>query len=793
MNSILIKKVCHTLEQDKICSLLAEYAVSDIAKTTAINLLPTSDIEEIRLKLAQTNEALSLIYKKGAPPFSSAKNVSAIISRTKISATLNFSELLQIASVLKTARQISEYFEQESEKAEYLSGYFNNINGNKFLEELITNSIISDEEMSDGASDTLYGIRRKIKITSNKVRDLLFKLIHSQTTQKYLQEPIITTRQDRFVIPVKAEYKNEIKGIVHDSSASGATLFIEPMSVVNANNDLRELYVKEKYEIEQILFALSCKVSEFSDNILLEYESITALDFIFAKAKLAKAQDAICPIINDTKKIKLKKARHPLIERKKVVPINISLGEEYQTLLITGPNTGGKTVTLKTVGLLTVMMQCGLLVTADFDSEMAVFENVFADIGDEQSIEQSLSTFSSHLKNIITITENVESNSLVLLDELGAGTDPVEGASLAISILEYIRGFGALSIATTHYFELKTYAVETVGVENASCEFDVETLMPTYKLIIGTFGKSNAFKIAYKLGLSDQIIAAADSLLNKEHKNIDEVLSNLEQSRLEIEKQKSEIKEQKELTIQLNEELKKKSENNKKELETLVFQKTEDLDNEIEKAKTQTEKLISELEELKSQKDSESFNENLSKLRSITKKSIYELQEKNKVAEESGNTENITVQLGDIVTIKSINKQATVVSMPDKSGNLTVVAGLMKTKLNLSDIRQSDKSEKRNLKRANKVTTTLNKEKRAGSLELDLRGMMQLDAQMELERFIDNALVVGTNGFTVIHGKGTGALRKMVHQTLKNNKNVRTFRLGVFGEGEMGVTIVELK
>jgi DNA mismatch repair protein MutS2 len=791
----LFQKALNALEFNKIIVLLEECAVSDDAKSKCRAILPLTDEEEINFLLKNTDDARIFMAKRGTPSFSGLKNILPSLNRAVLGSALSMKELLDIASVLRACRGIVAFRAEESEMKTTIDNIFNAVTANKYLEEKIFNSIISEEEMADNASSELYDIRRKLKGASNKIRELLNKIIHSQTYQKYLQDPIITVRGDRYVIPVKQENRNEIAGLIHDTSSSGATVFIEPMSVVEANNELKVLYAKEQKEIERILYALSAEAASFADSITISYEMACELDFIFAKAKLADKQKASMPNVNTRGFIELKKARHPLLDKSTAVPIDVVLGGDYGTLVITGPNTGGKTVTLKTIGILQVMAQSGLHIPASDNSEISVFENIYADIGDEQSIEQSLSTFSSHMTNIVKIIDLVDRNNLVLFDELGAGTDPVEGAGLAVSILEYIRSFGAKIVATTHYPELKIYALETKGVQNASCEFNVDTLKPTYRLITGIPGRSNAFAIAQRLGLNEHIIDRAKDIISDENSRFEDVLDDLEQNRRKIEGERV-IAESERANLQ---KLKMDFERQKAELEVKLKKENEkaiiEAQKIIDEVKEQANSLINELDELRKQKDSEDFKEKLNNMKSNTKATFHKLENKITPVENKSNKGYKlprALRVGDTVRVLSVDKEGTVQSLADSSGHLTVQVGIMKLKLKISDlvlienktVRANDNSF---------VSFSKNTDKKPAKLELNLRGMTVLEAEAEIDMFIDNAVMAGITPISIIHGKGTGALRCAVHSSLKANKSIKSFRLGKYGEGEDGVTIIELK
>ncbi len=785
------EKTYRTLEFDKVKTLLSSNAVCEGAKEKCMALTPIFDVEKINKALEETDDAAFLLGKKGAPAIGGVKNVNVSLLRAKKGASLTLRELLDIAKVLTTTAKLLDY-RDESVASRHIVRYFNSLVPDKYLESKIERSIISDDEISDNASSTLSDIRRKINRAIAKAKEILSGMIKSPTYQRFLQEPIVTMRGDRYVVPVKAEFRGEIKGLVHDISGSGSTLFIEPMGVVEANNELRVLKSQEQDEIDRIIAELSAEVADASDKIKNNYELIVILDFIFAKAKLAYKQKAFKPIVNDKGFINIVNGRHPLIDKNKVVPVSVSLGGDFDLLVITGPNTGGKTVSLKMVGLFTLMMQSGMFVPFDEGSSLAVFKNIFADIGDEQSIEQSLSTFSSHMTNIVDITKKADADSLVLIDELGAGTDPVEGAALAIAILEYIRSFGAKIVATTHYAELKNYAVQTPRVENAGCEFDVKTLRPTYKLLVGIPGKSNAFAISQRIGLDDTIIEAAKGYVSKEGSEFEKIVSDLEEKRQEMESQRKAAAElEYKLRLdraQLDEQMEKFSAEKDKE----VAKARQEAKRVLSRAKRLYEDMSAEFDELKRQKEAADFakkvNESKSKLRGklsqlddtvdpVDKQETYELPRQ--------------LILGDTVEIPSMNKHATVLSMPDSKGEITVQMGSIKVKVPMKNVKLVEDVRKK------PPVSNVRKPQKSGLdtavMEIDLRGKMVDEAVIELDKFLDNAAMTGIGSVRIIHGKGTGALRAGVTNFIKNHPHVRSFRLGVYGEGESGVTIVEIK
>lgn len=789
-----ISRYIKTLELDKILLKLSEEASIEDASELALNIKPSSDFNEVSGRLKNTEDAYMLMARYSSPSFGRVKNPNSSIARADVGAMLSMGELLSIAQVLSAVRSLKEWHNNcTSVKNTSIDYLFEELLPNKFLEEKINFSIKSEEEMQDNASQTLYNIRRKIVAKSSSIRENLDRIVKGPSS-KYLQEAIVTQRDGRFVVPVKTEFKGEISGIVHDSSSTGATLFIEPMSVVEANNEIRVLKNKEAEEINRILCELSAQVCDFADTIKKSYSALVELNLIFAKAHLAYKMKAIAPKINNKGYLYLKRARHPLIHHKKVVPISLEIGKDFDSLIITGPNTGGKTVTLKTIGLLTLMTMCGLMIPADDNSEIAIFNRIFADIGDEQSIELSLSTFSSHMVNIINITEQVDSNSLVLFDELCAGTDPVEGAALAQAILVNLLQKGVKTVATTHYPELKSYAVDTPRVENASCEFDLTTLTPTYKLIVGMLGRSNAFAISKRLGLSNEIINNAKEMVSDDDLRFERVISSLEKAKLSAEKER-----QKAATIrkELQEE-KQKTDANLNELrikqEKLIEQTRERADVILEDARYRSALLLNQLEDLKKEMNSANASDIAAKARAEHKRLINELEDKaDPVIKVSDYKEKIGQPplKGDIVIIDDFNKEATVIDV--KGNKAFVISGSIKMWVDFDNLRKSKKKAVSTEKKTRKISGVTSRKDRNVSGEIDIRGMASDEAIMELEKYLDEAILSGINTVTIIHGKGTGVLRKAVHSYLRNNKFISNFRVGLFGEGENGVTIAEIK
>ena len=790
-----IERYVKTLELDKILELLSNETTLSDAGAMAKALIPMTEIEAVKNDILKTEDAYIFMSRYSAPSFGSATNVASPLLRGQSGGVLSMRELLDVAETLRVIRALKDWRENcsgvENTSIDYL---FDTLIPNKYLEEKITFAIKNEEEMNDNASSALYDIRRKIIAKSSKIRDILDKIIHGPSA-KYLQEAIVTQRDGRFVVPLKIEHKGQLSGIVHDTSSTGSTVFIEPMSVVETNNEIRVLKLREQEEIERILAELSSEAGSFADTIIKSYEAVVTLNLIFAKAKLAYKMKATVPTINGNCEIYLKNARHPLIHYKKVVPITVELGVNYNTLVITGPNTGGKTVTLKTIGLFTLMTMCGLMIPCDDGSKISVFGKVFADIGDEQSIEQSLSTFSSHMVNIISILENADDNSLVLFDELCAGTDPVEGAALAKSILMRLAAFGSRVAATTHYPELKSYAIDTVGVENACCEFDVSTLKPTYKLIIGMPGRSNAFAISKRLGLPVDIIDNAKEQVSDEDMRFERVVAALERARFSAEKEREKAHK---LRVEL-EAMRKKAE--QKELEDdknreKLMEKTRDTANAIiETARYKSGVLLNELEELKKGLTSENAKSMVERARQAFKSTIKELEDTaDPVITKTNSGEAVTnIKKGDIVVVASIGRDATVIEVKEDKKQAYVMSGSIKMWVSFEELRKKKGSNSSEIKKTRKVTGMQSRATREVSGEIDMRGMASDEAILELDRYIDNALVSGLETIRIIHGKGTGVLRQSVQAHLRTHRAIKSFRLGTFGEGENGVTIAELK
>lgn len=786
------------LELDKVLELLARHTSCEDARLAALNLEPQSELASAQALMNQTRDAHMLLARFGGPAFGGLTNVNNALYRADAGSTLSLKELLNVASVLHVIRTISQWRSTNEGVATVLDIYFNALVPNRFLEDSITTAIISEEEIADNASPTLADIRRKIRTQESKVRDQLGKYTHNSNFSKYLQDNIITMRNGRYVIPVRNEYRGEVPGLVHDTSSSGATVFIEPMPIVEANNQIKLLKNKEEDEIDRILAELSANVGSFANSIKSSYECAVELNLIFAKAQLAYAMRASVPQLNNEGIIELRRARHPLIDKNKVVPVDISLGTDFDTIVITGPNTGGKTVSIKTIGLMSLMAMCGLMLPVDDRSRISVFDHVLADIGDEQSIEQSLSTFSSHMTKIVSILEEADDRSLVLIDELGAGTDPIEGAALAVSILEQLRNQGAKIAATTHYAELKSYALQTPGVINGSCEFDVQSLKPTYRLLIGIPGRSNAFAISKRLGISDEIIEHAQELVSNENVRFEDVVDRLEQSRANMEKEREEARKIRE---EADREL-EKAQKLKADIETLRQKELEDAKGQAvritEQAKREAYQLLNDLEMLKKQQAKEkNAAEMARRARAVIKKDLNAIDLASDPIVALGNDEDYVLprplKIGDTVIIADIGNEATVVTLKDKKGLVTVQMGTMKTRVKEENLRLIEKKKSAEKKRTVATGRMESRMNMKAQTSVDLRGMTVEEGILELDRYIDHALRMGINEFTVIHGKGTGVLRSAVRDYLKKSKYVKTSRLGTFGEGEDGVSIVTLK
>lgn len=777
------------LELDKILEMVAEEASSADGAQLARELEPVFTSAEAQWLLEETDAAFVAMAKFGAPSFYGMKNVTNPLRRAQAGGGLGLRELLDIGATLRTIRGLTQWWGKSESVRNALTGRFEVLAPNKYLEEKIFTCIVSEEEVADSASPALATIRRKIRAASQRVRDQLDKLIHSPAHQRHLQESIVTQRGGRYVVPVKAEFRGEVPGLVHDTSASGATVFVEPMSVVEANNEIRVLRSDEQEEISRILLELSGEAGSFADSIIESYKYAVQLDLIFAKAQVAYKMKAVVPQVGEDGKIVLHSARHPLIAKEKVVPTDITLGVDFDTLIITGPNTGGKTVALKTIGLLTLMAMCGLMLPVGEGSRVSVFRHILADIGDEQSIEQSLSTFSSHMVNIIKIFEVADNSSLILLDELGAGTDPVEGAALAEAIIEELRGKGARLACTTHYAELKAYAIQTTGVENGCCEFDVATLRPTYRLLIGVPGKSNAFAISQRLGMSDHVVDRARELVSQESNAFEQVVGRLEEDRRHMENELEALRSSAFQAKQSAQEAERLKEEAQAQAKKEVERARQEAAQIVQKTRQRADALVNELEELRRQKNKELSAEQKARLRSGMKEleglsdPVHQRRDDNYVLPRE-------LVPGDDVLIYDIDKDATVLEAP-KDGFVLVQAGIIKTRVPLSNVRLLSKRQMKKKHPGRTVTKSISTPEASSSL--DLRGQTVEEALMEVDSFLDRASRMHLSQVTIIHGKGTGALRAAVQQHLRRCSQVKSFRLGTYGEGESGVTIAELK
>lgn len=786
------EKSMQTLELPRVLDMLADQAVTEEGKDKARRLRPETDPVEVTALLAETTAAVEKMVLGGSPAFAGVRPVAGSLQRANMGGSLNTRELLDIAKVLAAARSAKEYGEGDAEKKTPIDVLFHSLRPNRFLEDKITGSIVGDGELADSASPELASIRRHMRATESKVRDILQRII-SSSQAKYLQESIITQRSGRYVVPVKSEFKNEIPGLVHDLSGSGSTFFIEPMGVVKANNELRELQAKEEKEIDRILAELSAEAASFREDINLDYELLIRLDVIFARAKLSNKMHAMAPGLS-TKGLNLRRARHPLLPPKTAVANDLSLGETFDTLVITGPNTGGKTVTLKTIGLLTLMAQCGLHIPAGDGSVIKVCKRVLADIGDEQSIAQSLSTFSSHMSNIVGILEETDDETLILLDELGGGTDPVEGAALASAIIDHARSLGAMVAATTHYAELKVYAMTTPGVENASCEFDVETLAPTYRLLVGIPGKSNAFAIARRLGISEEIIQDAAARVDAENVRFEDVLTKLDHQRQEMEKEQRQAAQLRREMEEASAKAQAYRDQLQKEKEKAEASAKAQARAILDDARRTADQVFQELGDMRKKAQKEQNWQKVNDQRAGLRHKLNEAEDKLGARPQAAVPPMLRpAKKGDTVTILKTGTQASVLSV-NKDGVLQLQAGILRITAKQDEVRvvegetQSQKAAKQYIRRTEHKLRSL-----GAKAEVDLRGMTTDEAELTLAQFLDRAMVSNLTQVTVIHGKGTGAVRKAVHAYLKRCKGVASFRLGRYGEGEDGVTIVSLE
>ena len=798
--SELFEKSIRTLELPAVLEMLSAKAVSEAAREKSRHIMPATERQEVLRLLDETDAARERLGLYGSPSFSGVKDVSEPLARADRGGMLNTRELLNIAGLLTAARRVYEYDAERKGEATAIDRFFSALHTNKYLEDRIHGAILDEETIADTASAELTDIRRKMRIAASKGRQILQKIISSPSYAKVLQEALITQRDGRFVVPVKAECKGSLPGLVHDISSSGATLFVEPMGVVQANNELKELEAREEKEIERILRELSAQCADAMEYILLDYDMLVHLDMIFARAQLSYTMNASRPEVVRKGAISLKRARHPLLDQAKAVPVTVELGGDYDTLVITGPNTGGKTVTLKTLGLLCLMAQCGLHIPADSGSTVRVFDRILADVGDEQSIEQSLSTFSAHMSNTVEILRQADDDSLILFDELGAGTDPVEGAALAIAIIQHARSKGALIAATTHYAELKTFAMTTAGVENASCEFDVQTLRPTYRLLVGIPGKSNAFAISRRLGLAESVIADAKAQMDSESLRFEDVLAQLEEKRQRLEKAQTEANR---LWQQREEDARKARifrEQMEKAKENARAKGEAEAKRIVREAQQKTEEIFAQLEELRKQQtraaNFQQVNDAKAAIRHDLKEAEAVLHSRDQEPEVPAPSRPIAV--GDLVELAGVKTAATVLNV-NGDGSMLLQAGKMKMTVKAGQVRlleSAEEIEKRKKQAAaaqrKNVSPQIQLAARAAS-ELDIRGMETLEAESVVENYIDAAVMAKLGTVTIIHGKGTGALRKAVHEMLKRNRAVKSFRLGRYGEGEAGVTVVELK
>lgn len=791
-----------TLELHKILELLANECSNEKTKQLALQTEPSSDLFTVQREVAKTSCALELSIKYGTPVFNNIKDISASVKRAESGAALGLGELIEIKRVLQQIGSLANWYKHCENKENPIDYLFESLFPNNYLASKLESAIIDEETIADDASPQLASIRRKINNSGLKIRETLDKMIRSSSVQKYLQDSIVTIRDGRYVLPVKAEHKAQINGLVHDTSATGSTLFIEPMAVVEANNDIRILKGREQDEIHRIIMELSAECAQMKEQLISGYDAAVELNLYFAKANLAAKMKAAAPEINDDNIIVLNKARHPLIDPKTVVPINFSIGTDYDTLIITGPNTGGKTVVLKTVGLLTLMTMCGLLIPVSDGSRISIYKNILVDIGDQQSIEQSLSTFSSHMNRVIEILDKADYQSLVLLDELGSGTDPTEGAALAVSIIEKLKAQGATIVSTTHYQELKMYALDTNNVENASCEFDVESLKPTYRLIIGAPGKSNAFAISKRLGISDEIIKHAESLISADNKRFETIIDNLERARIELENNNNQAELYRRECEALKQELEAQRDKFYDEKEAELEKARRESAEIVNRVQRESQALIDELDKLRKEKESQNFSSKVLDARQKQKSTMNKLYLEANPVSDSRNDNYVLprpLKKGDNVIIVDTNRKAIVVTPPDSKGICFVQAGIMKTKVDASKLRLVEKAQptnqpKKNV-RSSKISRTgvESRMTRKVQSELDIRGYAVDDGLYELDSFLDSSVMSGITLVTIIHGKGTGVLKNAVRSHLKHHPHVKSSRKGVYGEGEDGVTIVELK
>lgn len=788
------------LELDKVLTQCAAFASNEASRRMILETKPSSDLAEVRQEAQKTDDALRLAMQFGTPPFSEFKDICNMVTRAASGARLSLRDLLDVADLLRQVQSLAGWYGHCSESATSLDYLFSLVVPEDTILTTLERSIVSEEELADAASPTLADIRRKLQRSRAHLRETLDQMIKNKTVQKYLQENTVTLRDGRFVLPVKAEYRSQVAGLIHDTSSSGQTIFIEPMQIVEANNDIRLLESSEMEEIDRILQKLSASVGALASTLRRLHRTCTELNYYFAKANYAASLKAVLPAIGDDGILELHKARHPLLDQSKAVPIELSLGREQNALIVTGPNTGGKTVALKTAGLLTAMVMCGLLIPVSDGSRVSVFRHILADIGDSQSIEQSLSTFSSHTLNVVEILNTADDSTLVLLDELGSGTDPVEGAALAISVIDYLKNLGAKLMVTTHYQELKLYAADTPDVINASCEFDTETLKPTYRLIFGSPGKSNAFAISGQLGIPDVILKHAQALISEENRRFEHVITQYEEARRALEQEREEAEQLRRQAQALKDEWQEKRNAAAQEEKELLERASAQASRIVESTKAQSNALLDELEQLRREKDKADFASRVSAVKSGSAQQLRDMYKTanpviGSVDENGDYVLPRPLQKGDKVLIADLNQEAVVSSEPDAGGNVMVQMGVMKMKLQLSRLRLLDKTKQQSNQqnRRQRRSQVSVKAERKGSMELDIRGYDCVDGVHEMEQFIDGALMANIGTVTIIHGKGTGLLRKAVQKRLRSMKCVKDFRSGVYGEGEEGVTIVTLR
>lgn len=783
------------MELDKILELLASKTSCQSSAERIRALRPSTELHEVQAAIQRTADINSLSVRFGTPGLGGIGDPTDAVNRAQRGGRLTIPELIRIGRVLKTIRNVKDW-RQNADTPTAADDLFEILYPAKGLEQTLDRAIQSEDALADAASTELASIRRRIRQANSSIRERLESIIHSAQYSKILQDSLVTLRDGRFVVPVRAECRSELKGLVHGTSSSGQTVFIEPMAVVDANNQIRMLEAEEQQETDRILLELSGLVGELAEQINLSFDALVDLDMLFAKSRLADEMHASVPTVSSERIIRLNKARHPLIPRDKVVPVDIVLGESFDTLVITGPNTGGKTVALKTLGLLTLMAACGMLLPTGSDSCVPVFDHVLADIGDEQSIEQSLSTFSAHITNIIDILQNADERSLVLIDELGAGTDPVEGAALAVSIIEALRAHGVLMAATTHYAEIKMYALSTDGVENGSCEFNVDTLSPTYRLLIGVPGRSNAFAISRRLGLPVHVIERARSLVSGDSLRFEDVVDKLEETRQQLEQEQLSALSNRQQAELIRSQLAQEKKRLQDEMDKELQKAREQAQTMVERVRSQTDLLLNELEDLKKQKDKEDFSSKVNQTRAGYKGRVENLR---KLADpvisrpQEGYRLPRALKSGDTVLLRDINTEGVIISGPDSSGSFMVQAGILKTKVAADNLQLVETTRKKPQTTPRRAAQPSGRTPARPEMELDIRGMAGDEGVMELDRFIDRAVLSGITTLTVIHGKGTGALRAAVWERLRKHRNVRTFRQGVYGEGEAGVTVVELK